>query len=168
MPTSGLTVAQLRAEARQAAQAVLDVHWDGTLPVDPVKLARALGVSVFDAQLGDDTWGMIVGSDKGADIYLDRDQPHVRYRFSCAHELGHYVDHQSDLEPGTGFADKRSESGRGNPEEVFANEFGASVLMPEPYFREAAAVDDSSVALANMFQVSLMAAALRKHHLGIK
>lgn len=168
MPTDGLTVSEIRTEARNAALAVLDQHWDGTLPTDPVKLARALGVSVFSAQLGDDTWGMIIGSDDSADIYLDRDQPLVRYRFSCAHELGHYVDHQSDLTPGAGYMDSRSDAGAGRPEEIYANEFAASILMPEAEFREAAAVDNSLVSLADKFQVSLDAARWRCHHLSIR
>jgi len=167
MPTNGLTVSEIREEARNAALAVLEQHWDGELPVDPVQLSRALGASVFNAQLGDDTWGMIVGSGDSADIYLDKDQPHVRYRFSCAHEMGHYVDHQSDLKPGKGYVDSRSNAGAGRPEEIYANEFAASILMPEEEFRRAASADRSLIALANKFEVSLDAARWRCHHLGL-
>lgn len=167
MPTPATTTQKIREDARGAAAAVLDAHWDGVIPVDPVLLARALGVSVFNSQLGDDTWGMIIGSGESADIYLDSDQPYVRYRFSCAHELGHYVDHQSDLKPNEGYIDSRSNAGARTPHEIYANEFAASVLMPESEFRKAVASGDSLISIADDFEVSLDAARFRCLNLGI-
>ena len=69
------TVAEIRDRARRDAQAVLDLYWsEKPMPVDPVVVARDLGLSVFSAQLGDDVFGMLVGSKAGADMYLDKDQ----------------------------------------------------------------------------------------------
>lgn len=164
--TAAKTYYDARKAAREAASDVLDRVWHPqTLPVDPVRIARALGAQVFDAQLGNDTWGMIIGSESGADIYLDRDQPHVRYRFSCAHELGHFVDRSASLEPGTGYVDKRSTENVGSLDEVYANEFAASILMPENHFRNMVDQGVDAFGLAQAFGVSLQAARLRAMHL---
>ncbi|MDO4920079.1 ImmA/IrrE family metallo-endopeptidase [Kocuria sp.] len=167
MPTEGATTDKIRQEARNAAADALESAWAGGYPIDPVQIARELGVSVFSAQLGDETWGMIIGGSNGADIYLDVDQPPKRYRFSCAHELGHFVDRQSNLAPGTGYVDSRSSAGHGLPIEVYANEFAASLLMPEDHFRKKCQEGLTDFALTNYFDVSLQAVQLRKQHLKI-
>lgn len=57
------STAELRERARTDTRLVLEEHWPaGRVPVDPVEIARSMGLSVFTTQLGDDTWGMIVGS----------------------------------------------------------------------------------------------------------
>lgn len=168
MPDPGATIAQIRTAARRDAATVLRDYWAGDGKVDPVMLARRMGLSVFDAQLGDDTWGMIIGASGGsADIYLDVDQPPVRYRFSCAHELGHYVDNRGTLSPGEGFEDRRSEEGRGTAREVYANEFAGSLLMPEGAFRELAQSGAANPDIAREFGVSLAAVEYRRNLLGI-
>lgn len=167
--SSGLpTIGAIREAARSDAAEILANVWpEGRLPVDPVIVARRLGLSVFSAQLGDDVWGMLVGSGSGCDIYLDRDQPHNRYRFSCAHEIGHFVDRGGkDLPPGQAFVDKRSDAGAGRSDEVYANEFAASLLMPEPEFRRWARAENE-LALAQRFEVSLDTARYRYRLLGI-
>lgn len=165
------TFGQLREAAREDAKAVLDAYWDRSLPVDPVSIARAAGASVFSAQLGDDTFGMTVTSGDGANIYIDRDQPRNRFRFTCAHELGHYIDHSQNQPlngPPLSYVDKRSEDGRGKPDEVYANEFAASLLMPAPEVTRLAKKAESVFDLAREFQVSLDAMTWRLRHLGIE
>ena len=166
---SGLTVQQIRDKARTDAKMVLDGYWYGTpVPVDPFAIARQLGVGVFSAELGTDAWGMLVGTGSGVDIYLDRDQPTSRFRFSCAHELGHYVDRGQDVADGQAFVDKRSESNVGSVDEIYANEFAASLLMPEPQFSNAVYAGMDNFALANRFDVSLDAVHWRKVHLNLR
>lgn len=164
------TFGDLRHAARQDAQEILDLHWDKKLPVDPIALAGEVGPSVFSAQLGDDVYGMIVGTGNSADIYIDKDQAPARFRFTCAHELGHYVDRAlngNGLEKGEGYVDARSDAGRGNPDEVYANEFAASLLMPEREVRRLAPECRSVVQLADHFDVSLSAMSWRLKHLGL-
>lgn len=162
-----MTVAAIRAKARSDADEVLARHWGGFLPVDPIQIARDLGVSVFSAQLGEDTWGMLIGSPNGVDMYLDRDQPRSRLRFSCAHELGHFVERGEILEHDRAFVDKRSDGERGRADEVYANEFAASVLMPEKEFRAAVAAGQDVFDLADRFGVSLDAVRWRRKHLQV-
>lgn len=161
----GKTVGQLRAMARKAAGITLDRYWDGALPVDVVRIARDLGASVFTAQLGDDTFGMLQSDSAGANIYIDVDQPLVRKRFTCAHEVGHLVSHAD--EPGARFVDKRSDAGRGTASEIYANEFAGNLLMPEPRVREMHDGGASPIDMAARFGVSLQAMTYRMKVLGI-
>ena len=166
----GETVGEIRTRARSNAKQMLEAYWKGDLPVDPVALSRAVGTDVFEAQLGTDTFGMIIGSASGADIYLDIDQAETRKRFTCAHELGHFVDHSirgDVMGKGQGYLDRRSEEGRGTAEEIYANEFAASLLMPEAKVREFAASGFNIFDLAKFFSVSVSAMSWRLKHLGI-
>lgn len=164
----GLSVGAIREKARRDAQAVLDAWWTpDLLPVDPVSIARALGASVFKADLENDVFGMLVWGEDGADIYLDKDQPHARFRFSCAHEIGHYIVRSRDIAPGTAVVDKRSDDERGAPDEVHANEFAGSLLMPAAALRSAVmdeGADDFT--LMRRFDVSLDALRYRRQLLG--
>jgi Zn-dependent peptidase ImmA (M78 family) len=163
----GLTVGDIRRKARQDAQEVLSKYWGpDTLPVDPVSVARSLGLSVFSAQLDDDVFGMLVGSEAGADIYLDKDQPRLRFRFTCAHEIGHYVLRSDEIARGFAFIDKRSDDDKGTPDEVYANEFAGSLLMPEAALRAAVNAGEDDFDLMRRFDVSLDALRYRRRILG--
>lgn len=154
MPIS-TTVQEIRKEARKTAATVLEVHWDGMVPVDPILLARALGVSVFNSELDDDTRGMLIGSNGSADIYLNPNQPYVRHRFLCAHALGYYVNPQNDLGPHTGYVYSRNDSNVRSPHEIYAHEFAASLLMPESEFQKAVSSGNSLISIAHDFKVPL-------------
>ncbi|MFI6432487.1 ImmA/IrrE family metallo-endopeptidase [Rhodococcus oryzae] len=161
------TVAEIRDRARRDADAVLSLHWeDQAMPVDPVTIARDVGISVFSAQLGDDVFGMLVGSSAGADMYLDKDQPPARFRFTCAHEIGHYVDQTSKLSPEEAYVDKRSDDSRGEPAEVYANEFAGSLLMPVSELKACVDTGMSDFEMAAHFDVSLQALRYRRSLLG--
>ncbi|MDN5812371.1 MAG: ImmA/IrrE family metallo-endopeptidase [Micrococcaceae bacterium] len=163
-------VAEIRTAARDNARGVLESYWDGTLPVDPIRISRDLGVEVWTAQLGTDVYGMITGKPSETNIYLDVDQAPVRMRFTCAHELGHYVERSSRLtEDDSEFAeiDRRSDEDHGKGIEVFANEFAASILMPEEAVRNFHMQKVSSFEMAKRFNVSHRAMSLRLMHLAL-
>lgn len=162
-PEQYRTVGDLRRGAADIAEAVLDEHWpEGTFPVDPVVVARRVGVEVYSAQLGNDVFGMLVGGPTGAQIFLDSDQPANRYRFSCAHELGHYVDRSSRLDGEPTFIDRRSEDGRGTPSEIYANEFAGNLLMPAKAVLGMIAAGVDELQMAAQFGVSLSALRYRR------
>lgn len=164
----GLTFEEIRRKARTDAARVLRTSWTAdALPVDPVSVARTLGLSVFSAQLADDVFGMLVGGEAGTDIYLDKDQPRARFRFSCAHEIGHYVLRAADVANGGAFIDRRSDQDRGSPDEVYANEFAGSLLMPEAVFVAAAMEGEDDFDLMRRFEVSLDAIRYRRQLLRV-
>lgn len=168
-PLLKLPVNTIRQNANEMAREILDEFWpERFLPVDPVHIARDMGVEVFSAELGNDVFGLIYGTPGGAEIYIDRDQPPNRYRFSVAHELGHYVEHSERPGPAAemDYVDRRSDEDRGSPEEVYANQFAGALLMPEKELRAERARGLNDVQLARLFGVSLSALQYRLQLLG--
>lgn len=161
----GMTVGQIRAEARKGAKRTLDDHWDGLFPVNPVPIARALGASVFLAELGDDEYGRLESDPAGANIYIDRDQPLTRRTFTLAHEIGHLVSHAD--EPDAVFVDLRSDRGRGTASEIYANEFAGNLLMPAPEVRRLGNEGEDTISMAAYFGVSVSAMGYRRQVLGV-
>jgi Zn-dependent peptidase ImmA (M78 family) len=123
-----------RSRAARDAATILTWHWDGSLPVDPIAIARENGVEVFDVKLPDDVSGAIEkGEGENAVIYLEVRDHENRRRFSCAHELGHFFD--NDKKGKFSYVDYRSESSH-SEDEVYANEFAARLLMPDEHIEE--------------------------------
>ena len=167
-----MTYGEARKMARALAADALRNYWTpDRFPVDPIGVARSAGVEVYDSRLGGDRWGMLVGGDNAATMYLDARQPPSRMRFSAAHELGHYMTHAGVVDlagfnvkpimPGEGYADARSDEGRGNVFEVMADEFAGSLLMPEEKFRELKGRGSSVIDIASYFKVTVDAASRR-------
>lgn len=120
------------------AERVLSTCWPArVIPVDPVAIARQLGVDVRQATLPDNVSAAIVKK-PGADavILLAQSDSNKRKRFSCAHELGHYVRRAG--EDSIEFVDLRGPvASEGlDAEEIFANRFAACLLMPEKEVRD--------------------------------
>jgi Zn-dependent peptidase ImmA (M78 family) len=119
-------------EAEQLLKTVWDaVNLGSRIPVDPIRIANELGITVYDAELEDSVSGMII-REVGGDpkIYLNRADHPNRSRFSCAHEIGHFVNATMDKK--ISFVDYRgplSATGK-DVGEVFANQFASALLMP--------------------------------------
>lgn len=143
------------------------------IPVDPIRIARSLGIDTLDADLGPDVAGAIV-KQGGRDpvILLNIKDSSNRKRFTCAHELGHFV-RQSQKAALAGedyeFIDLRATlaSEGTDPEEIYANQFAASLLMPESQVKEFHKKDLGPVEMAYEFQVSSDAMGFRLHKLGL-
>ncbi|PPH50207.1 ImmA/IrrE family metallo-endopeptidase [Rathayibacter sp. AY1E2] len=143
-------------DARRALE-----EFDGgahSLPVDPVSIARSLGINVFTAALDNTLSGFIAKLADGGDtnIFLNSEHAAVRQRFTCAHELGHYFAIQKAQEPkATYFHRRDSLSACGtNSEEIYANQFAAELLMPEARVRELHRLGLDAYGLAKKFHVS--------------
>jgi len=124
-----------------SAQTVLKSVWgDRGFPVDPVLIAKALGLQVFNAELPADVSGAIIKKpNRDAAIFINDADSLLRRRFTCAHELGHYIDHlqkQEDFDTYEiiEYRDQLSATGT-NINERFANNFAANLLMPESEVR---------------------------------
>ena len=97
-------------------------------------------------------------------------EPTARKRFSCAHELGHYV-----MAADVGIENlelveyrDRSSSYMENPVEIYENQFAASLLMPERLVQKRHSENKKSLAgLAKSFGVSIQAMARRIQTLGL-
>jgi Zn-dependent peptidase ImmA (M78 family) len=147
------------------------------LPVDPIRIARQLGIDVYTNRL-DANLAAVLAKDPGHDpvIVLNASDSRNRQRFSCAHELGHYVrrTNQAVLDPAAfdtndyAYSDYRStlSSTGEDAEEVYANGFAAALLMPEAEVRKRFR-GSSPIDLAVVFDVSQEAVQIRLNTLGL-
>lgn len=141
------------------------------LPVDPIVIARRLGIRVFEGKLNADVSALIkkeVGED--ARVVVNQADSAVRKRFSCAHELGHYIHHRNAGDKEFAWTDYRgplSSSGL-DSEEVYANKFAAALLMPAAEVRRRYESGGRAADLAATFRVSLEAMQYRLANLDLK
>jgi hypothetical protein len=154
--------------AEDDARAILKTAWDTrendgvALPVDPFAIAQALGLKAYSAPLDAGVSGMLIkrpGED--AEIYVHADDSSNRQRFTCAHEIGHYVKRSAAGDQAWQYVERRDllSSEGTNAEEIYANQFAAALLMPreavEERYRELANPSlTAAAALAVEFGVS--------------
>jgi Zn-dependent peptidase ImmA (M78 family) len=155
--------------AEFAASELLDECWDGVLPVDPVRIAQSLGVKVLDVYLNDDVSGALV-KERGADpsILLNASDSKNRKRFTCAHELGHFIrrTERPDQYEYVDYRDSRSSTGT-EEEERFANRFAADLLMPDFLVKELHKQGLPDFRMAQRFGVSRESLQYRLDNLGL-
>jgi Zn-dependent peptidase ImmA (M78 family) len=163
-----------KSKAAEDANRILEIAWKVEpvpIPVDPVRIATTLGVAVFNQELDSDISGAIVKAD-GSDpvILLNAADSPNRKRFTCAHEIGHFIarsnKHQDcDYE----FVDLRGIlATMGNdPDEIYANEFAACLLMPQSEVTRMVSDGDLPAQMAVKFGVSTEAVSYRIKNLGL-
>jgi Zn-dependent peptidase ImmA (M78 family) len=163
----------------RAAQELLEAVWVDKrsgidLPVDPIYIAQQLGIKVYTAYLDDGVSGTLIKRAGYADpeINLNAQDSRNRQRFTCAHELGHYVKRSAvrDDDEIWSYIDRRdSLAAKGtDPEEIYANQFAAALLMPADLVRELWKENHSSATLAYQFGVSVDAMNFRLENLGLR
>jgi Zn-dependent peptidase ImmA (M78 family) len=156
-------------KAEKDALELLEEAWDGELPVDPVRIAKKLGLEVLDAPLKQDASGALVKREKETDptIFLNAKDSRTRKRFTCAHELGHYILRSKEPTPQYEYVDYRDQTSSTGTieEERYANSFAASLLMPEVAVRALREEGLSQLRLAKKFGVSPEAMAIRLDNL---
>jgi Zn-dependent peptidase ImmA (M78 family) len=148
-------------------------------PVPIEDIIRSRGIELRLADLGSDASGVLVRDGTTMVIGVNRKHARTRQRFTAAHELGHALLHEGEPVHYDLFfrVNLRSElSAQGvDVEEVEANHFAASILMPrtflllEPEVFLVDAEDSEAMApLAKKFGVSTMAMGLRLSRLGTR
>lgn len=151
--------------ARIAAEETLKDHWDESFPVDPVTMAEAMGISVDFARLKPGVSGAIIVKDGDATILIDESENYGRQMFTCAHELGHYMERKSNGDHEFSFVEIRSR--KYDLHEFYADEFAGNLLMPEQPFRDEWKACESHNMMAAKFGVTLPAVRMRLRKLGL-
>ncbi|MFT9408562.1 ImmA/IrrE family metallo-endopeptidase [Acetobacter fabarum] len=140
--------------------------------VAPVPIQDLLFASGIDIKFGDlgEVSGLIARQGRHTIVGVNSIQAHTRQRFTLAHEFGHFLLHhdlQSHTDVGfrVNYRDRKSSEAT-DIEEIEANFFAASILMPRPFLDrmnafEALTDDDQVNRLAEIFDVSVHAMSLR-------
>ena len=159
-------------DAKTSASELLQSTWgDRGFPVDPVWIAGQLGLDVKEAVLPPNVSGALIkDQDQDPVIVLSKSDSKSRKRFTCAHELGHYADRLNKDEAQYEYIDLRGDqSGTGmDPDEIFANQFAAALLMPEDEVRRLARANMPAFLMAQHFGVSDDAIRFRLKNLRLK
>jgi Zn-dependent peptidase ImmA (M78 family) len=148
-----------------AAREMLDKHWDKRLPVNPVAIAQAAGVTVYRDPNAGSISGRFEIADGSPRIYVNSHESRLRQRFTIAHELGHFA-----LRHGSRFRDTAGSfaSVQIDPVETQANRFAAELLMPAAAINgliERRGITDFAQ-LVELFDVSQQAMQFRLKNLG--
>jgi hypothetical protein len=161
-----MTAEALRTTYRRAPTGLTQVtkvirRFTGTAPVNIVGLARDLGITVRQAELGENSGeifrDLVKGGFSGFSILVNSAHPKVRKRFTVAHELGHFLRHRNRISNRL-IDDKMYRSRLGNTKEAEANKLAADLLMPGRLIQQLRAEGVKSVEdLAKRFEVSLEA-----------
>lgn len=146
------------------ANEILKGFYPIVFPIDPVLVAKSLGLEVFTASLPRDVSGQIFYKEKK--IFVEATDYITRQVFSIAHEIGHYVLH-NDGTSHTSYRDTNSALGIDRKERE-ANHFAASLLMPKDEILRLVGLGFKVDSMANYFNVSSLAMEYRLQNLGIK
>jgi Zn-dependent peptidase ImmA (M78 family) len=164
------------------AEQILAEHSIKRPPVDVELLAGRLGSEIAYESLESSVSGMLVRPPKGRPIVVVNDRhPVVRQRFTIAHELGHLelhkgrpviVDHLTRAR--VNLRDETSSLAT-STEEIAANQFAASLLMPGEWIHDAIDASMGRLSssrlideLATQFGVSAQAMEFRLINLGLR
>jgi len=161
---------EIKKEASRDANKLLNEVWRAGIPVDPVQVARAAGLCVLeDASLASNILGALIKEpDSEPLIMLNANDPPNRRRFTCAHEIGHFVRRGATMQPYAtiDFRDGSSATGQ-DDEEIYANEFAACLLMPQDDVERFASEGLGDLEMSIRFGVSREAMNFRLKNLGL-
>jgi Zn-dependent peptidase ImmA (M78 family) len=175
-----------RAAVEKMAAKLLEDQRISAPPVDVEQVARSQGYSVVYKYFEEhDLSGTVVRDAEGSiTIGINTLHPHVRQRFSVAHEVGHAMMHLAKGEdlivdpPSRSFFNRDEQASLGeDSREIEANQFAAALLMP-PHFIAGVGnellADSSGMTitslidrLATRFDVSTQAMKFRMVNLGV-
>ena len=165
-----------------AEKLLLDSCVLGEVPTNLEKCALFLNVNVKSVPLESDVSGFLVLNEDANVIGFNNQHSEHRYRFTIAHELGHFILHRNNSklfiektqrpDERIMFRDNASSTGEYLKERE-ANSFAAALLMPRKSVEEKAAKYNTEIAedliadLAQDFNVSNQAMQIRLTNLGI-
>lgn len=146
-------------------QAIIRRH-QNNVPVKVSPIAVDLGVPVFSvSQWSDQLSGMLKRTPEtssGYTIYVNANHHPYRKRFTIAHEIGHFILHESLIRDGIVEDSLLRAEGFSNATEAEANRFAADILMPWHLIAREQERGISSVErLAALFEVSKDAMSIR-------
>jgi len=156
-------------EARRDAERLLRITGNVGVAVEPVGIARRLGVQVFKAALKKESLGgLLMMPGKDPEIVLNQDDGLIRRRMTCAYELGHYVLWSARTNE-YARVDLREPKPASEEtwEESYAKGFAACLLMPEVLVKTLYELGMDDLEMAVWLVVSREAIQVRLDDLGL-
>jgi IrrE N-terminal-like domain len=153
----------VKKEAERDAERLLRITANVGIPVEPVGIADRLGVQVWEAELKEDVFGgLLIEPGGDPEIILNQRLGLIRRRLTCAYEMGRYMRQSAQVERLVHVDRRRNSSASGNdPDDAYAVEFGACLLMPGQLVHALAEIGLDDVEMAMWFVVSRKAMQLR-------
>lgn len=142
-------------KAQNAALELLEQFGVTKPPINPVDIAKSLGVKVWFVNFSgeyDKVSGFYDVDEKA--IYVNKDEYPHRQTFTVAHELGHHILHKEWAKSSDYKMMFRNEGPSKDPHEQEANAFAANLLVPRKMLDEYKSLASPSE-LAELFLVSL-------------
>jgi Zn-dependent peptidase ImmA (M78 family) len=160
------------ARIRREVLNILQRAGVATPPVPVEKIAKMLGARVVSTDFNNEISGVLVRRGSDTVIGVAKEQSKTRQRFTIAHEIGHLVLHDAEeVHVDREFRVKLRSQASSNAvdvDEIEANAFAASLLMPESLLRQdvrklSVDFDDATQveALATRYRVSAQAMTFR-------
>ncbi len=167
-PSLKVEAMDIPAEAERDATRALRATFNFGYRIEPAGIADRLGVGVFESDLDERTLGaLFIEPGKDPWMTVNRKDSFIRRRLTCALELGHYV-RQSAKTSEYSRVDLRSVTPDETPDEVYAKEFGACLLMPKTVVEMYAELGLDDLEMAIRFIVSREAIQGRLSRLGLE
>lgn len=126
-----------------------------SLPDEPVKIvdaAKDMGLTVYNATLPEGISGVLSFSDR--EICVEESDSVERKRFTCAHEVGHFILHEKLLSNDKSWGDIFFRSETTSYLERDANTMAAEILTPSWFVKHFAAHNKTIDDMARIFKVS--------------
>lgn len=170
-----------RRQIEQKVDDLLLEHDIDSVPVPVEAIARAVGLPIVETEMEADVSGALIRSGDLQGIAINASQAPVRKRFTVAHELAHFLLNHVDKDHVDWQFTVIRRNGRSSEaeddQEIAANFFAASLLMPKHILRQdvedhkrfdgEVSLDDSDVLLlAKKYKVSEAAMRYRLQNLG--
>jgi len=146
--------------------------YKNTIPVPVMEIAGKYGLKVYETKsLSDSEAGLIQKEDSGEySILVNARNSSNRKRFTIAHEIMHFLLHKDYIDsnyitpnkqPVKSSDDNTGLTEEENDREIEANKHASILLMPMDKFREIWKKSNSIEQVAEAFNVSVAAAAIR-------
>lgn len=148
------------------ADSILNRYWNNTLPINPQKIAQAMGVGLLpDNNMRSSDYCHLGYKKRRPTIQYNAHSSHNLKRFIIAHALGHYIQGEWQTVDIRG----NFSSLIRNPIEIRANQFATSLLIPEYQIQVAIERRDITdiARLAKLFDVSGVAMEYQLNQVGL-
>jgi Zn-dependent peptidase ImmA (M78 family) len=106
---------------------------ENQIQIDPVTIAEEFGFTVFKSTFdSDNISGMVINSNEEKSIYINKNAPLNRQRFTVAHKLSHIILHHESNEGPYKKVDFRTNNGF-DERESQANSLAVTLLCQEKF-----------------------------------